>query len=255
MISHQKVTALKDINKIGELLSPQKAQEMITAWQSQEPDGVFSFLYGRHVFEKILAVPGCKGIRVFNAYMESEERQALVLIAVDAAGKHIFSYQLQTGEGVLQADAPIMEHGVPCPPFCPPYSNPTLEGYTWKNTGGEPLNLERAGEEISRKEAQEMISAWQIQEPDAVFSFLYGRDIFDKMLSVPGCAGIRIFNGINDEYRQALVFVAVNAKGTNILQYSVSSPEGVQIMAAPLADGGLPCPPSCPVTDIFLRNF
>lgn len=74
-------------------------------------------------------------------------------------------------------------------------------------------------------------------------------DIFDTILSVPDCAGI--FNGINDGHRQALVFAAVNAKGDNILQYSVATAEGLQIMAAPLADGGLPCPPGCPVTDIF----
>lgn len=255
MMTHQKITTLKDIRKIGEFVSPQKAQEMITAWQSQEPDGVFSFLYGRHVFESILAGPHCAGIRIFNAYTEQEDRQALVLVAVDAAGKHILHYQVQTAEGVQLIEAPIMEHGIPCPPFCPPHGNFTLEGYTWRNTGNEPLNLEKAGEAISRKEAREMISAWQIQEPDAVFSFLYGRDIFDTMLSVPGCKGIRIFNGINDEQRQALIFVAVDASGCNILQYSIATSGGMRITAAPLADGGRPCPPYCPDTDIWIRSL
>jgi len=255
MMTHQKTTVIKDISKVGEFVTQQKAQEMITAWQSQEPDGVFSFLHGRHVFESLLAVPHCAGIRIFNAYMEQEDRQALVLVAVDATGKHILNYQVQTGEGVLWIDAPIMEHGVPCPPFCPPHGNPTLDGYTWKHTGHEPLNLEKAGEAITRKEAQELISAWQIQEPDAVFSFLYGRDIFDTMLSVPGCAGIRVFNGINEEHRQALVFVAVDVKGSNILQYTVTTSGGMQITAAPLADGGIPCPPLCPVVDIWAQSL
>ena len=114
-------------------------------------------------------------------------------------------------------NAPIMDLGVPCPPFCPLNDNPTLDGYTWKHTGNEQLNLEKAGEVITRKRAQEMISAWQIQEP-----------------------------GINEEQRQALVFVPVNVKGSNILQYSVITAEGMRITAAPLADGGLPCPPLCP---------
>jgi len=255
MMTHQRTTVLKDIRKIGEFVTPQKAQEMITAWQRQEPDGVFSFLYGRHVFESILAVPHCEGIRIFNAFMEQEDQQALVLVAVDAAGKHILNYPLQTNEGMQLIDAPIMDFAVRCPPWCPGEGNTTLDGTTWRHTGNEPLNLEKAGAAITREEAQKMISAWQIQEPDAVFSFLYGRDIFDTMLSVPGCAGIRIFNGINQEQRQALVFVAVNAKGSNILQHSVITAEGMRITAAPLADGGIPCPPFCPVVDIWGRSL
>ncbi|HEY1202865.1 MAG TPA: hypothetical protein VGE79_17900 [Niastella sp.] len=254
MMTHQ-TTVLKDISKVGEFVSPEKAQEMISAWQRQEPDGVFSFLYGRHVFESILAVPYCEGIRVFNAFMEQGDRQALVLVAVDASGKHILNYPVQTSEGMQLMNAPIMDLGVPCPPFCPLNADPTLDGYSWKHTGSEPLNLEKAGAAITRKEAQQMISAWQIQEPDAVFSFLYGRDIFDSMLSVPGCAGIRIFNGINEEQRQALVFVAVDVKGSNILQYNVITAEGMRITAAPLADGGIPCPPLCPAVDIWGRSF
>jgi len=100
MMTHQKTTLLKDISKVGEFVSSQKAREMIGAWQRQEPDGVFSFLYGRHVFESILAVPHCEGIRVFNAFMEQEDRQALVLVAVDASGKHILNYPVQTSEGM-----------------------------------------------------------------------------------------------------------------------------------------------------------
>jgi hypothetical protein len=91
-----------------------------------------------------------------------------------------------------------------------------------------------------------MISAWQNEEPEAIRSWLYGREVIDAVLAVPGCAGIRVFNGINDKGVHALVFTAVDAAGGNILQYKINTPDGLQVVNAPLADAGLPCPASCP---------
>ncbi|WP_298734738.1 hypothetical protein [uncultured Chitinophaga sp.] len=226
----KKATLLKDIRKIGSFISSKQAQEMIAAYQQQEPEGTRSVVYGRHVFEALLQIPGCEGIRAFNA-INAEGIHTFVLIGANAKGKHIYEA--------------IFDTGLPCPASCP-FGSADLEGYLWKKANEAPLDLTTIGASISRAAAHEMIATWQNEEPEAFRSWLYGRELFDALLAVPGCAGIRIFNGINDQGAHSLVFTAVDAVGGNILEYKVNTANGVETVKAPLADSGLPCPASCP---------
>lgn len=243
---------LKDLTKVGGFISRKQSQEMIEIWQQQEPDAIRSFLYGRKVFEQLLSVPGCAGIRVFNG-INAENRQALVFAAMNAKGDNILEYFINTENGLKKVIAPLADNGVPCPEYC-----------TGKKPGGidggedteeyldmkvrrfpENLNISEVGSIISQKLAQEMIETWQQQEPDAVRSIMYGRHIFDELLSVPGCEGIKVFNAINNKNMQAFVFVAADNKGDNIMEYFKDTTEGRIKVIAPLADDGVPCPQYC----------
>jgi hypothetical protein len=61
--------------------------------------------FGRNIFEKILAQPGCVGIRYYYG-QEDSGWPNLVLVGVNAAGNDM-------------TDGTIGELSMPCPPYCP----------------------------------------------------------------------------------------------------------------------------------------
>lgn len=238
---------MKEIRKIGALISLEKAKEMIESWQTREPEAVKSILYGRNIFETLLQVPGCVGIRVFNG-LNDNNQQSFVFVPVGERNQNILNYTVTTEDGMVVVEAPIADTGLPCPANCPA---PAIEvdapnWYVVDKQNGATRKIAEIGALISRKQATEMTEKWQREEPDAVRSILYGRDIFDQLLAVPGCEGIRVFNAYTDELTQAFVFVTVDGRNNNIREYHIGDGE---IVKAPIADGGLPCPASCPNLD------
>ena len=64
--------------------------------------------FDRGIFDKILAQPGCVGVRYYYA-KKDDGTQSIVLVGVDSKNQDLTS-------GILGEDA------VPCPPFCAPSS-------------------------------------------------------------------------------------------------------------------------------------
>jgi hypothetical protein len=250
MQMQERKTVLKEIRTIGTLLSLEKAKEMIEAWQNQEPEAVKSFLYGRKVFEQLLQVPGCVGIRVFNG-LNDNGHQALVFVPVGERNQNILNYSITTPEGIVVTEAPIADGGLPCPASCPApatdIESPGWERYIVAKQNGVPTKIADVGELISRKKATKMVEDWQREEPEAVKSILYGRDIFDQLLAVPGCEGLRVFNAYDDMAAHTFVFVGVDERNNNIREYKTTG-DG-ELVKAPIADGGLRCPSYCPNPD------
>lgn len=60
----------------------------------------------------------------------------------------------------------------------------------------------------------------------------FGKSIFDKILSQPGCVGIRCYYGKNDDGTPNVVLVGVDGGGNDLTG-------GI------LGDIGFPCPPFC----------
>lgn len=230
MIPHQKVS---DISNIGTFIKPQQAQTITSTWRNQHPKAIFSFLYGRHLFDKILAAPNCEGIRIFNG-INDEGKQALVFIGTDAYEEPIFSYL----SGFILIDDLIGDLGLPCPPRCDLFGD-ISQGYLWKQAADNSLDLSQTGKNISLQKARGMINAWQHQQPTAVYSFLFGRKKFEALLAVPDCAGIVVYNGINEENKQTLVILPVDAQGVNIMEYSLAIPEGLRLCEGPILEGGI----------------
>lgn len=68
------------------------------------PDAEKGGFFFREVLDKLLAQPGCVGIRYYHG-LDAQDQPSLIIVGVDAKGDDI------TG-GVL------MDFHYPCPPFC-----------------------------------------------------------------------------------------------------------------------------------------
>ena len=87
-------------------------------------------------------------------------------------------------------------------------------------------NFAGVGEAISRELGAKMVKDYQDANPDAQESFQIGRNILDQLLSQPGCAGLRLFNGLDENGQVSLVYVGVDVKGHPITEYTVIREDG-----------------------------
>lgn len=88
-------------------ITVEQAREHVRRWRdgktAQSGDPVCEF-FSRSVLDKILAQPGCVGLRIYHGRNE-KGRHTLVLLGTDADGAELSA-------GV------IAEEGLPCPPYC-----------------------------------------------------------------------------------------------------------------------------------------
>lgn len=109
-------------------------------------------------------------------------------------------------------------------------------------------NYAAVGEEISHELGAKMVKDFQDTYPEENQFYNMGRNIIELILAQPGCAGMRFYNAINEEGQKTMVYVGIDAKGNNILEYTVVKGEGKLIkiahqdgiVADRLAGGGAP---------------
>jgi hypothetical protein len=219
MITQKRKLLLSNIEKIGELITLTKANEMISTYQSQVPNGIGAVLYSKELIDKLLSVPGCVGIRIVNAM--HEEAHTPLLVAVDSFNKNITA--LIAGKGGIS-----------------PYYNP------WETNC--PV-ICQTGEFISTTDAVDMIKEYQDLHPGTTKSNLCGRELIETLLSVPGCEGLRLFNGFA-EGDHKIVLVPVDAMHHAIVKYQLTTNAGMLFIDFPIGDGTLACPPYCPQPDL-----
>ncbi len=87
-------------------ISRAKAREFIQGWRKGRKGGVHGGYMDREVIDRILAQPGCTGIRYYNA-AHPLGYDTIVLVGVDADGRDLW-------------DGTIAEESEPCPPSCSP---------------------------------------------------------------------------------------------------------------------------------------
>ncbi|HPH22695.1 MAG TPA: hypothetical protein PLW32_02340, partial [Chitinophagaceae bacterium] len=73
--------------QVGEDIGYELGAKMIKNWFDQNPDDVLASFTGREIIEKILAQPGCTGLRLFNAINDLGVKQ-LVLVGADINGNN-----------------------------------------------------------------------------------------------------------------------------------------------------------------------
>lgn len=78
----------------------------------------------------------------------------------------------------------------------------------------------------------------EVAPKGAPIAAMFPRDVFERLLAQPGCAGIRIFSGRNERRDHELVLVGVDQNGNNMTQ-------------GELFDFSLPCPPYCGDPDVL----
>jgi hypothetical protein len=98
------------------------------------------------------------------------------------------------------------------------------------------MSTGKEGHEITVEQAREQVRRWQdgktARAGDPVCE-LFSRNVLDKILAQPGCAGLRIYHGRNDKGQHTVVLVGAAADGSNLTDV--------------IAEQGVPCPPVCPV--------
>lgn len=89
------------------VISLEQAREQVRRWRDGKtgrPGDPVCELFSRNVLDKILAQPGCAGLRIYHGRNEKGQH-TVVLVGTDADGGDL-------------ADGTIAEKGQPCPPYC-----------------------------------------------------------------------------------------------------------------------------------------
>jgi predicted alternative tryptophan synthase beta-subunit len=90
-----------------------------------------------------------------------------------------------------------------------------------------PSFIPSVGEDIGADMGAKMVKNYFDVHPDDAYGHVIGRDILEKLLAQPGCAGLSIHPGYNDESNvRQLVFAAVDAEGQQILKYTIIGDNG-----------------------------
>lgn len=74
----------------------------------------------------------------------------------------------------------------------------------------------------------------------------FNRQAFDQLLGTPGCAGLRIYYGMDENLKIHAVIVAVNALNEDLLPPSGNVPHVSGNGDEVIVEEGQRCPPICP---------
>jgi hypothetical protein len=100
------------------------------------------------------------------------------------------------------------------------------------------------GEHIGAETGAKMVKTYFDAHPDQAYGHLIGREIIEKMLAQPGCAGLSIYPGYNEAGVRQLVFSGVDIDGDQILQYTVIGDSGLESREGIVADRIITTPPA-----------
>ncbi len=98
----QELSTKTSVAQIGEEIGLDLGTQMVKSYQEANPTDVKSYLIGREIIDRILAQPGCVGIKFFNAINE-EGQKTLVYSGVDSNGKAIIEFTVVNNEGLLES--------------------------------------------------------------------------------------------------------------------------------------------------------
>jgi len=88
------------------------------------------------------------------------------------------------------------------------------------------INYAEVGEAISHELAGKMVKEFNDLNPSQQYCFHVGRNIIEKVLTQPGCVGMRIYRAVNEQGRETLVYAGIDSKGETILKYSEINEDG-----------------------------
>jgi hypothetical protein len=95
-----------------------------------------------------------------------------------------------------------------------------------KETLSSKINYAEIGELLNHEEAAKMVKDYNDANPDKQYCFSVGRNIIEKVLSQPGCVGLRLYNAINESGMQTIVYAGIDKNGRTILEFPVVSNDG-----------------------------
>lgn len=109
----------------------------------------------------------------------------------------------------------------------------------------------KAGSPISKKHAKELTEHFKTRLKTKNKATYYSWDVFERLKSLPGCVGIRIYPGLEHDVFTP-VLIAVDADGNNIYYDSskVSLLADDNVLLSSIEERGGVCPPYCPENDL-----
>ena len=76
----------------------------------------------------------------------------------------------------------------------------------------------------------------------------FSRDAFDALLAVPGCAGLRMYYGMDETLKVHAIIVAINDQNQDLLPAApLAGNNAVEDGDPPILEEGQRCPPLCPI--------
>ena len=103
---------------VGEDIGFELGAKMIKRWHVENSDDVLASFTGREIIEKILAQPGCTGLRMFYAINDLGIKQ-LVIVGADINGKNILNFTSIGDDGqLIKQKGIVADRSTICPPSC-----------------------------------------------------------------------------------------------------------------------------------------
>ena len=96
------------------------------------------------------------------------------------------------------------------------------------------------GHMVDLRLAARWTKRYREENPGETKAQFFGCDILNQLLNEPGCMGIRVYYGIDDDGKKQLILVGANAEQNNLLPTDQGSD------GSAVANGGQSCPTSCP---------
>lgn len=85
----------------------------------------------------------------------------------------------------------------------------------------QKLQVETIGRHIGFEAGEEMAKRFFDKHPEQHYANTMGREMIEKILAQPGCAGITIVPGYNDQGVRQAILVGVDSNMNPILNYNV----------------------------------
>ena len=95
-----------------------------------------------------------------------------------------------------------------------------------QNVLTQTIEVSKVGENIGLSLGEEMVKSFYDKHPEIAYANVMGREMIEKILSQPGCAGIAILPGYNNEMVRQSVLVGVDENFKPILSYNVINATG-----------------------------
>ena len=92
-----------------------------------------------------------------------------------------------------------------------------------------------------RQKKEEILKPQHVGQEIFTICDTFSKDIFEKLLAKNGCAGIRIYYGMDDTLKIKPIAVAINANGEDMLPGGSDTDDNEDI-----GDDTKRCPPDCP---------
>ncbi len=91
-----------DYTQVGEEISHDLAAKMIKDYQDAYPSESDFFFTGKNIITKLLAQPGCVGMRIYNAIDQTTGKPTLVYVGINENGQPILEYSAVNNDGRLE---------------------------------------------------------------------------------------------------------------------------------------------------------